>query len=128
VLLDAFDSTSMTGKVTQIVPAADPVSRSFVIKVELPVNANLRSGLFGHAEFARGQTKAILIPHTAVLEHGQLQSVYAVDDKDVAALRYVTLGKTRAGDIEVLSGLNTGERVVSDPGGRDLARKRIEAQ
>lgn len=128
VLLDALGSTPLTGKVTQIVPAADPASRSFVIKLELPVNANLRSGLFGHAEFTRGQTKAIFIPHTAVLEHGQLQNVYALDDKNVAALRYITLGKTRAENIEVLSGLNTGERIVSDPGGRDLAGKRIEAQ
>lgn len=128
VSLDAYGGAPMTGKVSQIVPAADPVSRSFVIKLELPVNANLRSGLFGHAQFARGQTKAILIPHTAVLERGQLQSVYTVDDKGIAALQYITLGKTRAGDIEVLSGLNTGERIVSDPGGRDLAGKRIEAQ
>ena len=128
VSLDAYDGPPMTGKVVQIVPAADSASRSFVIKIELPANANLRSGQSGHAEFARGQTKTILIPHTAVLEHGQLQSVYAVDDKNVAALRYITLGKTRAADIEVLSGLNTGERIVSDPGGRDLAGKRIEAQ
>lgn len=128
VSLDAFEGTPMTGKVVQIVPAADSASRSFVVKIELPANANLRSGQFGHAEFARGQKKAILIPHTAVLEHGQLQSVYAVDDNNVAALRYVTLGKARAGDIEILSGLNPGERIVSDPGGRDLAGKRIEAQ
>lgn len=127
VLLDALNSP-LTGKVIQIVPAADPASRSFVIKLELPVNANLRSGLFGHAEFTRGQTKAILIPHTAVLEHGQLQNVYALDDKNVATLRYITLGKTRAENIEVLSGLNTGERIVSDPAGRDLAGKRIEGQ
>ena len=128
VSLDAFDGAPITGKVVEIVPAADSASRSFVIKLELPANRNLRSGQFGHAEFARGQKKALLIPHTAVLEHGQLQSVYAVDGNNVAALRYVTLGKTRAGDIEILSGLNPGERIVSDPGGRDLAGKRIEAQ
>jgi multidrug efflux pump subunit AcrA (membrane-fusion protein) len=128
VSLDAYGSAPMTGKVAQIIPAADPVSRTFVVKLDLPVNANMRSGLFGHAEFTRGQMKANLIPHTAVLEHGQLQSVYAVDDKDVVTLRYITLGKARAGNIEVLSGLSTGERVVSDPRGRDLAGKRIEAK
>lgn len=128
VALDAFDGTPISGKVVEIVPAADSASRSFVIKLELPASRNLRSGQFGHAEFARGQKKALLIPHTAVLEHGQLQSVYAVDGNNVAALRYVTLGKTRAGEVEILSGLNPGERIVSDPGGRDLAGKRIEAQ
>ncbi|HLK06952.1 MAG TPA: efflux RND transporter periplasmic adaptor subunit [Candidatus Angelobacter sp.] len=128
VLLDAYQGTQMTGKVVQIVPAADPASRSFVAKLELPANASLRSGQFGHAEFTRGLRKAIFIPHTAVLEHGQLQSVYAIDDNNVAALRYVTLGKARAADIEILSGLNAGEKVVSDPSGRDLAGKRIEAR
>jgi multidrug efflux system membrane fusion protein len=128
VALDAFDGAPITGKVVEIVPAADSASRSFIAKLELPANRNLRSGQFGHAEFPRGQKTAILIPHTAVLEHGQLQSVYAVDGSNVATLRYVTLGKTRAGDIEILSGLNPGERIVSDPGGRDLAGKRIEAQ
>lgn len=128
VSLDAFDGAPMTGKVVQIVPAADPASRSLVVKIELPAAADLRSGLYGRADFTRGQKHAILIPHTAVLEHGQLQSVFAVDDNNVAALRYVTLGKARAGDREVLSGLNAGERVVSNPGGRDLAGKRIEAQ
>ena len=128
VSLDAYEGALMTGKVVQIVPAADSASRSFVVKLELPANANLRSGQFGHAEFTRGQKKAILIPHTAVLEHGQIQSVYTVDNNNIAALRYVTLGKARAGDIEILSGVNPGERVVYDPGGRDLAGKRIEAQ
>jgi RND family efflux transporter MFP subunit len=128
VLLDAFDGAPITGKVVEIVPVADSASRSFVVKLELPASRNLRSGQFGHAEFGRGQKTAILIPHTAVMEHGQVQSVYAVDGNNVATLRYVTLGKIRAGDIEILSGLNPGEKIVSDPRGRDLAGKRIEAQ
>jgi RND family efflux transporter MFP subunit len=128
VSLDAYEGAPMIGKVVEIVPAADSASRSFVVKLELPANVNLRSGQFGHADFARGQKKAILIPHTAVLEHGQLQSVYALDDHNIATLRYVTLGKAQAGDVEILSGLNPGERVISDPGGRELAGKRIEAQ
>jgi RND family efflux transporter MFP subunit len=128
VSLDSLDGPALPGKVSQIVPAADPASRSFLIKIELPARANLRSGLYGHADFTRGQKQSILVPHTAVLERGQLQSLYAVDDNNVAVLRYVTLGRPRAADVEVLSGLSAGERVVSDPGGLELAGKRIEAQ
>ncbi|HLJ40018.1 MAG TPA: efflux RND transporter periplasmic adaptor subunit [Candidatus Acidoferrales bacterium] len=128
VRLDSLEGKPLTGKVVQIVPAADPATRSFIVKVELPANANLRSGLYGHAEFSRGQKRAILIPRTAVLEHGQLQSVYAVRDNNLADLRYVTLGRERTEGIEVLSGLSAGDRIVSDPGGRELAGKRIGAE
>ena len=61
----------ITGKVTQIVPAADPGSRTFTVKIDLPTNPQLRSGLFGRASFPRGQREAIAIPKSAVLSRGQ---------------------------------------------------------
>lgn len=125
VALDAVSGAPLTGKVAQIVPAGDSASRSFVIKVDLPATAGMRSGLFGHADFLHGQKQAILIPHTAILQQGQIQSVYAIDLNNVAAVRFVTVGRTRAADVEVLSGLSPGDRLVADPGGQDLAGKRI---
>jgi RND family efflux transporter MFP subunit len=128
VLLDAFDGAPLSGKVVQIVPAADPASRSFVVKVELPSNPKLRSGLYGRTEFLRGKKQAVLVPRSAVLQNGQLQNVYVVGDDQTIALRYVTLGVERTEGMEVLSGLGPGERVVSDAGGRDLAGKKMERQ
>ncbi len=127
VTLDAFDGR-MNGKVAQIVPAADPASRSFTVKIDLPANKNLRSGVFGRAAFARGTRQAVLIPQSAVTERGQLQTVYVVGDNKIAMLRYVTLGAAQQDRREVLSGLNAGETVVAAAGGRDLAGKRIEVQ
>lgn len=126
VSIDALGAEELTGWVTQIVPAADPASRSFLVKVELPSQASLRSGLFGRARFARGERTALLMPATAGLERGQLQAVYAVGPDNVASLRYVTLGRKVGDRVEVLSGLAEGDRVVTDPGERDLAGKRIE--
>ncbi len=65
-------------------------------------------------------------PH--LIHRGQLDAVYVVDKDQVASLRYITLGKPSAKDVEVLSGLDSGERVVADPGGRELSGKRIGAQ
>ncbi|MBZ5573053.1 MAG: efflux RND transporter periplasmic adaptor subunit [Acidobacteriia bacterium] len=128
VVIDALAGTELGGKVVQLVPAADPSSRSFLVKIELPADSRLRSGLFGRAGFSRGERQTLLIPGTAVIERGQLQGVLVLDQNKVATLRYVTLGKRSGGDIEVLAGLQVGERVVAKPGDRDLNGKRIEAE
>ena len=108
--IDALGNVQLSGKVVQIVPAADPASHSFLVKVELPADARLRSGLFGRARFPRGERSALLIPRTSLVERGQLQGVYVLDANQIAGLRYVTLGKSAGEQIEVLSGLQDGEK------------------
>ena len=127
VLIDALGNSDLKGKVVQIVPAADPGSRSFVVKIELPADPRLRSGLFGRAQFSRGERTSLLIPQTAVVERGQLQGVFVLDQNKVAGLRYVTLGKPVGGNVEVLAGLQLDDRLVSNPGELELDGKRIEA-
>jgi len=128
VVIDALDNVVLKGKVVQIVPAADPASRTFLVKIELPADARLRSGLFGRAQFSRGERQALLIPGTAVVERGQLQGVFVLDQNKVASLRYITLGKPSGAEVEVLAGLQDGERIVAKPGAVDLNGKRIEVQ
>lgn len=117
--------TDLSAKVVQIVPAADPASRSFVVKLELSPDARLRSGLFGRVRFPRGQREAIVIPRTALLERGQMHGVYVVAADGQIGLRYVTLGKPAGDDVEILSGLSGGERLIGSPGSRDLAGKKV---
>jgi RND family efflux transporter MFP subunit len=128
VLIDALGDRDLKGKVVEIVPAADPASRSFLVKVELPSDPGLRSGLFGRTEFARGERAALLIPRAAIVERGQLQGIYVLDQRRIAGLRYVTLGKPSGQQVEVLAGLQPGEKVIGDPGNRDLSGKKIESQ
>jgi len=128
VAIDALGNTELKGKVAQIVPTADPASRAFFVKIDLPSETRLRSGLFGRAQFSRGKQEALLIPRSAVVERGQLQGVFVLDQNKVANLRYVTLGKPSGSEIEVLSGLQGGERFVANPGRRDLNSKRIEGE
>jgi RND family efflux transporter MFP subunit len=128
VVIDALGNAELAGRVVEIVPAADAASRSFLVKVELPRDPGLRSGLFGRAQFSRGERQALRIPRSAVLDRGQLQGVFVLDQNKVAGLRYVTLGKVSGHNVEVLAGLQNGERLVAAPGDLDLNGKRIEAQ
>jgi len=128
VLIDALGTETLPGKVVQIVPAADPGSRSFLIKVELPADSRLRSGLFGRAQFSHGERRALLVPQTAVVERGQMQGVFLLDQNKIAALHYITLGKPSHDQVEVLAGLQDGDWLVARPGTLELDGKRIEAQ
>jgi RND family efflux transporter MFP subunit len=125
VVLDAFGEAELHGNVAQIIPAADPASRTFVVKIDLPTDARLRSGLFGRARISRGERSALVIPQTAIVQRGQLQGVYIVDASRAARLAYITLGRTIGQQVEVLSGMAPGDRLIAEPGDRDLGGKQV---
>lgn len=128
VSLDALANVPMIGRVVQIVPAVDTASRSFVVKLEVTANKELRSGLFGHAQFTRRQKSALLLPQASIVDRGQLHAAYVLDQSGMATLRYVTVGRSFGNVVEVLAGIQPGERVVAQHGELDLSGKRIEAQ
>jgi RND family efflux transporter MFP subunit len=128
VVIDALADKQLKGRVVEIVPAADPASRSFLVKIEVPSDPSLRSGLFGRSQFTRGERSALLIPRTAVVERGQLQGIYVLDQNRIAGLRYITLGKPSAGQVEVLAGLQAGELLVANPGSGELSGKKVESR
>jgi membrane fusion protein (multidrug efflux system) len=70
--------------------------------------------MFGRADFAGGGRAALLIPQSAVVERGQVRSVYVVE-RDIARLRLVTLGEARGNRREILSGLAAGEQLIVAP-------------
>jgi RND family efflux transporter MFP subunit len=111
VALEALDRR-ITARVSEIVPAVDVASRAYTVKIDLPALANVRSGMFGRAWFAMGSRKVLTVPTAAVLERGQLQSVFVIDD-GVARNRLITTGKRDSNALEVLSGLSEGEKIAS---------------
>jgi RND family efflux transporter MFP subunit len=126
VTLDSVDHT-YEARVSEIGPLVDPASRAFLVKIDLPNVPRLRSGMFGRAKFSRGSRQALVVPMAAVSEQGQLQSVIVVEDGS-AHTRLVTLGQKQGDMVEILSGLNAGERVVS-PRSMTLADgARVEAK
>jgi len=102
----------LTARVSEIVPAVDAASRANIVKIDLPELANLRSGMFGRAWFPMGSRSVLAVPKTALVERGQLESVFVIED-GVARTRLVTTGKRGPDVIEVLSGLSQGEKVIS---------------
>jgi len=111
VMLEALQR-SIPARVSEITPAMDPASRSFLVKIDLPAIPQLQSGMFGRALFPLGAKKQVIaVPAGAVTEHGQLSSVMVVEG-GVARNRMVTLGQRNGTMVEVLSGLTPGEKVV----------------
>lgn len=110
VVIDALGQ-AMQGRVEEIVPALDPGSRSFTVKIGLP-GGMLRSGMFGRARFAMGERKALLVPASAIVRQGQVEQVYVVED-GVAKARLVTTGAVHGDRVEALTGLRAGDAVVA---------------
>jgi len=113
VHLDAL-SAPLQGRVTEIVPAIDAASRSFTAKIDLPAHPSLRSGLFGRALFSIGERSVAAVPQSAIRSQGQLQFVMIAEEGH-ARSRMVSTGAARDGNVEILSGLRAGDRVISTP-------------
>lgn len=103
---------SASGTVAEIAPAADAVSRSAVVKLNLEPSPSLRPGQFVRVILPGQSAKTLLIPETAVSVFGQMERVFIVDG-GVIRLRLVRTGQRRDGQIEILTGLNPGEHVVA---------------
>lgn len=111
VTLDAVGS-SFSAKIAEIVPAADPGSRTVVAKVALN-QKGLKSGMFGRAAIALGSTvEGITVPKKAIVERGALTSVWVVEKDNSARMRIVKAGRQVAERVEILAGLSDGDRVI----------------
>lgn len=97
-------------------PSADARTHSTQVRVDLPSNqAGLYPGMFVRTHFVVGKVSKLLVPASAVVRRSEVVAVYVVDDKGVPRLRQVRLGEANAqNEIEVLAGLNVGERVARE--------------
>jgi RND family efflux transporter MFP subunit len=110
VVLDS-SSGPVSGTVNEIVPAIDPSSRALLVKVTLPPGAMVRSGSFGRLRLPRGSRQAVVVPAGAIAHRGDIQTVF-VAENGVARIRMITASDARDGQAEVLSGVQSGERIV----------------
>jgi RND family efflux transporter MFP subunit len=108
-------SRELTGTIAEISPAADPMSRTVLAKVDLPRDAALHAGVLGRLMLPSpsGSPHSVLVPTATVVRRGQLEEVFVVDHGR-ARLRLVKTGRvTKDGTTEILSGLTDGEAVVA---------------
>lgn len=117
VKVDIMDH-ACDGTVSEIVPEAVGSSRSFQVKVTGPCPDGVYAGMFGRLLIPVGDETIILIPRDAIQTIGQVDCV-DVAANDVRIRRAVRLGREIDGQVEVISGLASGEKIVVDArGGR----------
>lgn len=115
IKVPALQAEPLDGTVCTIVPGADPKSRSFVVKVRLPIDIKARSGMFARVQIPTGQAKTLLVADRAVVRHGQLTGLYLIDAGNTARFHLIRTGKTYGDSVEVLSGAKAGDRYVLEP-------------
>lgn len=101
-------------RVDEIVPQAEAASRSFLVKVALTDAQGLYEGMFGRLRIPSGVRRHLCLPIAAIQRLGQLEFVDVVgEDGRTIERRFITTGRFGSPyQVEVLSGLEAGERVV----------------
>ena len=98
-----------------VFPYADPATHTFSVRLELPGDSTgLYPGMTVKVAFATDETRRLLLPATALVQRGELLGVYVLGEHDVA-LRQVRAGHRYGDRVEVLAGLDDGERITTDP-------------
>jgi membrane fusion protein (multidrug efflux system) len=108
----AFPGRDFKGVVSSVDSRIDPVSRSVLVRAELPnPDGDLKPGMFLSVNLTRATEPSLMLPEQAVVPEQGRSYVYVVEDGKVSR-REVQLGRRRTGQVEVLTGLAPNERVV----------------
>ena len=111
-----------------VLPAADVRTHTTRVRIDLPENTHeVIPGMYARAHFTVGRTRKLLIPAVAVIRRSEVTAVYVVDDKENVQFRQVRLGELAGqAEIEVLAGLNPGEKVALEPVKAGIYLKQIK--
>lgn len=112
VRIDAMQGKDIDARIAQVVSAADMRTHSFVVKIDVPANNGLITGMYGKAFFTTGKRDAILIPRSAVVTLSGLSGVYIVSADGNAVFQMVQLGEEQGDSIEAVTGLKAGDKVI----------------
>jgi RND family efflux transporter MFP subunit len=113
VKVTSLDQAVFTVPVARIMPAANPMSRTYDLEAYIPnAGGRLKSGMFARVEVPIGSRDAVLVPAAALHQRGQLTGVWLVDDQSTVHLRWIRTGRAIGDEMEVVSGLQGGETLV----------------
>lgn len=112
--LDGARALTSTGRVVEMARDAAAGAHAFLVKIDLPAGVSVPSSTYARARFTGPARETIAIPTSAVIRNGQLTSVFAVDG-DRARLRLVSLGAQHGDRVEIVAGLEAGDRIVAAP-------------
>lgn len=114
VTVDGLPDQQFTGRVMRIAPLLDAQTRNGLIEIEIPNrNGALKGEMFARAELDLGsQREATLLPRDALVYRGEQPGVYTIE-AELAKFQPVESGLTQDDKVEVLSGLNVGDIVIT---------------
>ena len=114
ISVDAYPGEVFAGTVAAVSPQSDVQGHSLEVRANLPNgDLKLRPGLFVRVSVSLGvKQDAIVIPEQAIWPIGQNKTVYVVEEGK-AFQRIVTLGDRQPGAVEILSGLEVGDVIVT---------------
>ena len=108
----AYPGRVFEGKVASVDSRIDPVSRSVTVRAAIPNDdGQLKPGMFMAVRLSREPTPALVVPESALVPERGNVFVFVVTD-GVATRRQVSVGRREPGRVELLSGVQAGERVV----------------
>ncbi len=109
----AYPDKEFRGTVQTINSRVDPVTRSVMIRAHLNNEARLlRPGMLLTVNLVRQRSDALVVPEEAIIPIQDRQYVYTIED-GVANQREIQAGRRRPGIVEVLSGLQEGQQVIT---------------
>ena len=115
ILLDGGHGRRIRASAVEVFPYADPGTHTFNVRLQLPAgDAGLYPGMTVKVAFATGEAKRLLVPAAALVQRGELVAVYVIGEHSVT-LRQIRIGNRDGDQVEVLAGLDDGERVARDP-------------
>jgi len=112
VQIDALPGRDIKATVAQVVPASDVRTHSFIVKINIPTDKSLITGMYGKALFSTGKREAILVPRTAVVELSGISGVYIVSAEGRGVFQMVQLGDVNGDSVEAVTGLKSGDQVI----------------
>jgi membrane fusion protein, heavy metal efflux system len=114
LVFPAYQNEILHGTIANIGDTLDPATHAVKVRVVVAnPDHRLKPAMFATLRIARPSQMRILVPLEAVLHNGDKAEVYMPDSVGKYALRQVTTGITRGTQIEILSGLQNGDRVVT---------------
>jgi RND family efflux transporter MFP subunit len=126
VRVDAITG-ELEGVIHEIAPTADPVTRTFRVKLDLPQTAGLMPGQFARLAVPIGEHTSVRVPAAAVVQRGQLEMVFSVTNQR-AQMHLVKTGRRVDDEFEILSGLDAGKTVVISGADQLTDGQRVEAK
>ncbi|HUQ53484.1 MAG TPA: efflux RND transporter periplasmic adaptor subunit [Gammaproteobacteria bacterium] len=111
------DGTPFHGKIRVVSPTISANDRTALVYVDLPADERLRPGMFARGEIAIGTSPAAMVPLESVVSSDGYSYVFVLSEDNTVARRRIETGAIHDGSIEVVSGVDPGERIVNKGAG-----------